>query len=343
MFNLFLLLFLGSLIALVAGLISPAKVLRWNNASQNRKQVLKIFGASILISFIAMGFTTPDVPNATNEIVKEVQEQTEEPIQLSEEQREVAEAIESEPQVEENQETNDTPQGTVETPSKQEKIADNTVTYTVQRVIDGDTIELNTGERVRYIGINTPETKHPSKGVECFGPEASKFNTQLVKGKTITMEKDVSDTDRYGRLLRYIYVDDLFVNLELVKQGYAYSSSYPPDVKHQDRLREAESYARSNKLGLWNDCQEKTNTTTTEQTPQPTVTQITTPEPEVAEPTITECNIKGNISNSGEKIYHYPGCASYTRTKIDESKGERWFCTKEEAVAAEWREAKNCN
>lgn len=125
----------------------------------------------------------------------------------------------------------------------------------VSRVIDGDTIELSNGEKIRYIGINTPETKHPTKGVECFGKKASEYNKNLVEGKEVLFQKDVSDTDRYGRLLRYVYVDDVFVNYELVKNGYAYASSYPPDVSYQELFLEAEKEARENNRGLWAECE----------------------------------------------------------------------------------------
>jgi micrococcal nuclease len=91
----------------------------------------------------------------------------------------------------------------------------------VIRVIDGDTIELEGGVKVRYIGIDTPETVHPSKPVQFMGKEASAFNRQLVEGKDVRLEYDVQRTDKYGRTLAYVYVGDTFVNAELVKQGYA--------------------------------------------------------------------------------------------------------------------------
>jgi len=124
----------------------------------------------------------------------------------------------------------------------------------VTKVIDGDTIALETGEVVRYIGIDTPETKHPTKGVECFGQEAAAQNNALVAGKRVRLEKDVSNTDRYGRLLRYVYVDGIFVNDYLVRQGFAYSYTYPPDVAHQEQFAQAEREARDNKRGLWTAC-----------------------------------------------------------------------------------------
>ena len=125
----------------------------------------------------------------------------------------------------------------------------------VIRVIDGDTIEIETGEKVRYIGVDTPETKHPRKKVECYGKEASEFNKNLVEGRRVRLEKDVSDTDRYGRLLRYVYVGETFVNEHLVSQGYAHTVSFPPDIKYQQVLLQAQKSARENVLGLWRECE----------------------------------------------------------------------------------------
>ncbi len=127
--------------------------------------------------------------------------------------------------------------------------------FTVQRVIDGDTIELSTGQTVRYIGMDTPETKHPTKGQECFGREASERNRQLVEGKSVRLEKDVSEVDRYGRLLRYVWMGDQLVNQLLVAEGYAFARSFPPDITKQAELFQAEQTARSQNLGLWAVCQ----------------------------------------------------------------------------------------
>ena len=119
---------------------------------------------------------------------------------------------------------------------------------TVTRVIDGDTVIIGTGQRVRYIGIDTPET-HPEK--EAYGMEAWQANRKLVAGKKVRLEKDVSDTDRYGRLLRYVYVDDTFVNAELVRLGLAEAKAYPPDTKYQDLLEQLEQEARQAGRGMW--------------------------------------------------------------------------------------------
>lgn len=126
--------------------------------------------------------------------------------------------------------------------------------FTVTRVIDGDTIEIAGGERVRYIGIDTPETVNPNKPVQCFGVEASNKNKELVEGKIVRLEKDTTDRDKYRRLLRYVYVGDTFVNLELVKQGFAHSYFYPPDTKYQDQIIVAQQEAENSKNGLWTAC-----------------------------------------------------------------------------------------
>lgn len=122
----------------------------------------------------------------------------------------------------------------------------------VTRVVDGDTIVLETRETLRYIGIDAPEA---SRGNECFAEESSQANQELVLGKSVHLEKDVSEVDRYQRLLRYVYIGDIFVNEYLVRQGYASVSTYPPDVKYQKVFLEAESEARENNRGLWKECE----------------------------------------------------------------------------------------
>ncbi len=127
----------------------------------------------------------------------------------------------------------------------------------VLRVIDGDTIEIEDAEKVakkvRYIGIDTPETVDPRRSEQCFGKEASAKNKELVQGQEIYLEKDVSEVDKYGRLLRYIYLEssDISVNEQLVTEGYAVSSKYPPDIKYQEKFKAAEEEARSKGKGLW--------------------------------------------------------------------------------------------
>ncbi len=131
----------------------------------------------------------------------------------------------------------------------------------VTEVVDGDTIKIEGDKTVRYIGVDTPETKHPKKPVECFGREASNANKALVEGKYVYLERDVSETDRYQRLLRYIYLPNpdatgeaVFVNEYLVEQGYAHLLTYPPDVKYDEVFKSAEKNAREENRGLWGKC-----------------------------------------------------------------------------------------
>jgi micrococcal nuclease len=128
----------------------------------------------------------------------------------------------------------------------------------VTDVVDGDTIRVEidgTEYTLRYIGIDTPETVDPRSEVQWMGPEASAANSLLVADRTVHLEKDVSETDQFGRLLRYVWLQTdagwLLVNLELVRLGFAYSSAYPPDVAYQDLFDAAEVEAREAQAGLW--------------------------------------------------------------------------------------------
>jgi micrococcal nuclease len=130
----------------------------------------------------------------------------------------------------------------------------------VDRVIDGDTIKIETGQSVRYIGIDTPELHDPRKPVQCFAKEAYEKNKQLVEGKTVRLEKDVSETDKYGRLLRYIFLpqiataEALFVNKYLVTEGFAFAATFPPDVRYAELFKNEQKQAMESKKGLWQGC-----------------------------------------------------------------------------------------
>jgi micrococcal nuclease len=124
----------------------------------------------------------------------------------------------------------------------------------VVRVVDGDTIEIEGNKKIRLIGVNAPESVAPNKKIACFGHEASNFTKEQLEGKLVKLEKDVSETDKYGRLLRYVHLGGVLFNEELVKNGYAQASTYPPDVKYKDRFLDAQRFARDNNLGLWKAC-----------------------------------------------------------------------------------------
>lgn len=125
----------------------------------------------------------------------------------------------------------------------------------VARVIDGDTIELINGDRLRYIGIDTPEEFDPRKPVQYFAREAAEANKTLVEGKSVVFYKDVSERDKYGRWLGLVYLNDgTFVNRTLVQQGLAFAYPYKPDISHAGEFQQAESQARQAHLGLWSAC-----------------------------------------------------------------------------------------
>lgn len=132
----------------------------------------------------------------------------------------------------------------------------------VTKVVDGDTIEVNLNgkeEKIRMVGMDTPETKDPRRPVGCFGKEASNETESLLDGKMVILQKDVTERDKFGRLLRYIYLplgngQTLFVNDYLVRTGFAKVYTYPPDIKYNEQFLKAQQVAKEAKKGLWGKC-----------------------------------------------------------------------------------------
>lgn len=203
--------------------------------------------------------------------------------------------------------------------------------HLVAEVVDGDTIVIEDGIRIRLLGIDAPET------TECFGDEAKKELARHVLGQQIVLEKDQTAKDSFDRLLRYVVlhnenpeVDDVFVNNELVRAGYATSLYVKPNRRYLAQLQTAEREAKEEGVGMWGACELE------KEAPNPELEQDT-------EPFSDECVIKGNISKSYTKDYFVPGCPNYKRVKIDPRKGELWFCTEEEAEEAGWQRSAGCN
>lgn len=138
-----------------------------------------------------------------------------------------------------------TPPGTRLPPVTPTNPPTDTDTAVVAKIIDGDTVELANGRRLRYIGINTPERDQP------YYNEALEVNRRLVEGKTVRLEFDADTFDQYGRSLAYVWVGQTMVNLEMVRLGYANTFTVPPNVRYEDRFREAEREAREAGRGLW--------------------------------------------------------------------------------------------
>jgi micrococcal nuclease len=135
----------------------------------------------------------------------------------------------------------------------------NGVFFAVARVIDGDTFEVNAGgaiDTVRVIGIDTPEIADPRKSAECFGAEASSKAKEILSGKNVRLESDPDqgERDKYGRLLRHVFLEDgTNFGLLMIKQGYAREYAYPVPGKYRAEFQAAQNYARENSLGLWGD------------------------------------------------------------------------------------------
>jgi len=141
----------------------------------------------------------------------------------------------------------------------EEKKSESINLYKIVSVVDGDTIKVyinNKVETIRLIGLDTPETVDPRKEVQCFGLEASKKAKEMLEGKSVILEKDESqgERDKYGRLLLYVYLEDnILFNKWMIENGYGHEYTYNIPYKYQTEFKNAEKYARENKLGLWAD------------------------------------------------------------------------------------------
>ncbi|WP_079477000.1 thermonuclease family protein [Marinococcus halophilus] len=142
-----------------------------------------------------------------------------------------------------------------EADANSEKKTDNT-NASVTNVVDGDTIDVNykdTEERVRLILVDTPETKHPNKGVQPYGPEASEYTTETLDGEKVRLEIGEEKRDQYDRLLAYVYIDGENFNETLLRDGYARLSVYPPNTKYQNSFEDAQSKAQAEDLRIWSE------------------------------------------------------------------------------------------
>lgn len=202
--------------------------------------------------------------------------------------------------------------------------------HVVGHVVDGDTIDIEDDVRIRLLGVQAPE-----KGA-CFYEESKEFLENLIEGEGIRIEKDISGSDRYGRLLRYVYVpsgspeeDDVFVQDLLVRSGHADLLAIAPDNRYRDLLSSAREEARNKQLGMWGACDVAVDDSLREKD---------------ALPVDATCAIKGNISEKGYgKQFFTEGCPNYNRIKIDVRKGEAYFCTEEDAEAAGFSRSESCD
>ncbi|MBU1085019.1 MAG: thermonuclease family protein [Candidatus Beckwithbacteria bacterium] len=167
----------------------------------------------------------------------------------------------------------------------------------VTRVVDGDTIELIDGRRIRYINVDTPEVD------ECFRAESIKMNEELVMGKKVRIEYDYDKIGKWGRELAYVYADGKMVNEELLKMGAGEFQRDNNNHKYEERLITVAENSKEEKRGLWSVCGEK-----------------------------GECLIKGNIDRNDVRYYHLPTFRHYEQVVMRLDLGDKWFCSEEEAI-----------
>ncbi len=202
--------------------------------------------------------------------------------------------------------------------------------HNVVEVVDGDTIIIENNIRVRLLGIDAPEKS------ECYGEKARAELAKLIVGREIILEKDQSGEDNFNRLLRYVFVwiespdkDNIFVNEKIIRAGLARVQYVKPNRRYLALLQAAEREAQEKRVGLWGECSVSKDDNKLEREQKSNAPN-------------KKCVIKGNINKRYEKDYFLPGCPNYKRVIVDERKGERWFCSENEAKKAGWQLSGAC-
>lgn len=271
-------------------------------------------GVTVAVLIMAMVSCTNNNPTQTTPVVKEVKEETTQETKTEEPKKVTGRQL-------------------VYRAAGISIVKPDVKTVDVIEVVDGDTIKVKIDgkdETVRMILVDTPETKHPNKPVQPFGSEASDFTKQELNGKQVGLEFDAQERDQYGRLLAYVWTGNQLFNGVLIEKGYARVAVFPPNTKYVDQFRKIQDEARNKKAGIWSIENYATDNGFNDEAAKPKQETVA-PAPQQNE----TCNIKGNISSSGEKIYHMPGQAFYDKTDAEET-----FCTESEAQAAGYRKSK---
>ncbi|MGE7183091.1 thermonuclease family protein [Peribacillus sp. NPDC006672] len=217
--------------------------------------------------------------------------------------------------------------------SKEEK--GKTFTAKIVRVVDGDTVKIKMTngkeETVRLLLVDTPETVHPSKPVQPFGPEASKFTKDLMPaGSNVEVETGIGERDKYGRLLAYFYVDGKMVNKLLLEKGLArVAYVYAPNTKYLDEFEDIQKQAQKDEVGIWS-----IENYATSKGFDDSKSGETSEKKNTVNSSCNNPKIKGNINSKGNKIYHIPSGQYYEITKPEEM-----FCTEQDAQDAGFRKS----
>lgn len=203
----------------------------------------------------------------------------------------------------------------------------NRIPVKVVEVVDGDTIKVQVDgkeETVRFLLVDTPESVHPTKPVQPFSKEASKFTSDLMNSSDVELELGIGERDKYGRLLAYVYADGKSVQEALLEKGLArVAYIFEPNTKYVESYQDIQERAQKDGVGIWsleNYVQEEGYIAEDNGTSFPA--------------SKSDCTIKGNINSSGDKIYHVESGRYYKITKP-----EKWFCTEQEAIDAGFRKS----
>lgn len=321
----FALIFLAAIPAFLLGMIAPRVYGRLFKHEVTRSKLVKIFGGTIVASFVGVGVTAPPIEQKEQEVTAEANEEVG---QIVLEPSEGEGSVESE-----------------ESDKKEDETASLSMLGEVIKVVDGDTVTVEISgvrETIRIIGINTPETVDPRKPVECYGQEASARAHELLDNQIVTLEGDETqgERDKYDRLLRYVFLSNgSDFGKQMISEGYAYEYTYSAPYKYQQDYKTSQSDAENAKRGLWADgaCGDATgdsgtpqeattvtdtssqssntapateSTTNTESaTTTTTTTETSTTSapviPESASPTTTaSCSCSANIYNCGDFTTH---------------------------------------
>lgn len=312
--TLFGLLFFVSLITLVVALINPSLFGRIVKKKVSRKTAGLAFGIATVVFFILIGVTDPEIADEQRNTLASSENNTEEVSQV---------------------EANE---GLEETKIENDNNIDQEL-YLVTRVVDGDTIKVQMGDNIetlRLIGMDTPETVDPRKLVQCFGKEASNKAKEMLDGKKVRLEADITqgERDKYQRLLRYVFLEDgTFFNKFMIEQGYAHEYTYESNpYKYQVEFKEASKKAREGSLGLWSPNTCNGDTTQTEGAQNSSTGALNTPSnleavsasqnqdnptPNNNSETVStpQNNDEPQVKKSSSNICHERGSTYYARTK----------------------------
>lgn len=259
--NLFLLLFLASLICLILGLIKPT-IFNQFIKNTSRKKVSLVFSITAITFLILFGVTTDASNTNTNSQIQADRNSNINSTNTNVKSITIPALVEYDDDVTADDAEQDIAQEDVSVPAGYTVVSADNLNITnpvgsealVSEVIDGDTVRLSDGNKVRILGIDTPETKDPRKPVQCFGEEASAKMKELTEGKQVTLLVDSSqgDKDKYGRLLRYIYIGSTDIGAQMIEEGYAFAYlKYP--VAKTEPYKALENQARENLRGLWSE------------------------------------------------------------------------------------------